>query len=58
LSKEDEILYKQAMIRIDELVEEVFQICDDVADENDFEKEWVLEAFRAKFNKAKRTRNK
>lgn len=58
MSEEDKILYKQAMKRMDELVEEVFQICDDVADENHYESEWVLEAFRAKFNKAKRTRNK
>lgn len=46
------------MKRIDELIEEVFQICDDVADKNHYEREWVLEAFRAKFNKEKRTRNK
>lgn len=58
MSEEDRILYKQAMKRMDELIEEVFQICDDVADENHYEREWVLEAFRAKFNKEKRTRNK
>lgn len=51
---EDEKVYKQAMERMDELVEEVIQICIDVADENHYEREWVLERFRAKFNSAKR----
>ncbi len=58
LSKEEEELhriYKQAMRRIDELVEEVFKICDDVADTNHYEKDWVLDRFREKFNKARRT---
>lgn len=58
MSAEDKILYKQAMKRVNELIEEVFQICDDVADENYYEREWVLVAFRAIFNKEKRTRNK
>ncbi|WP_066297798.1 hypothetical protein [Bacillus sp. FJAT-29937] len=52
---EDEMLYKQAMKRIAELVEEVFLIFDEVADENQYEREWVLDRFRAEFNKAKRT---
>ncbi|MEM5012102.1 hypothetical protein WKH57_15385 [Niallia taxi] len=47
-------LYKEAMERIDDLVEEVIQTCLDVADENDYERVWVLERFRDKFNKAKR----
>ncbi|WPQ60002.1 hypothetical protein [Paenibacillus polymyxa] len=47
-------LYEQAMERIDELVEEVFQICDDVADKNDYERDWVLDRFRERFNKARR----
>ncbi|WP_200878319.1 hypothetical protein [Lysinibacillus fusiformis] len=51
---EDEKVYKQAMERMDELVEEVIQICIDVADENHYEREWVLDRFRAKFNSAKR----
>lgn len=51
---EDEKVYKQAMERMDELVEEVIQTCIDVADENHYEKEWVLDRFRAKFNSAKR----
>jgi hypothetical protein len=49
------MLYKQAMKRITELVEEVFQICVEVADENQYEREWVLDRFREQFNKAKRT---
>ncbi|QPA61340.1 hypothetical protein [Lysinibacillus sphaericus] len=51
---EDEKVYKQAMERMDELVEEVIQICIDVAEENHYEREWVLERFRAKFNSARR----
>jgi hypothetical protein len=51
----EDALYKQAMKRIDELVEEVLQICDEVADENHYQREWVLDQFRDKFNKAKRT---
>lgn len=47
-------LFNEAMGKIDELVEEVFRICDEVADENHYEKEWVLKMFREKFNKAKR----
>lgn len=51
---EDEKVYKQAMERMDELVEEVIQTCIDVADENHYEREWVLDRFRSKFNSAKR----
>lgn len=51
---EDEKLYAEAMSRIDKLVEEVFELCDEVAEENHFEREWVLECFRQKFNQAKR----
>jgi hypothetical protein len=50
----EDALYRDAMKRVAELVEEVFQICDEVAYENHYEKEWVLEKFRAEFNKAKR----
>ncbi|WP_192043673.1 hypothetical protein [Paenibacillus rhizovicinus] len=55
---EDDELYKHAMKRIDELVEEVFQICDEVADENHYEREWVLDRFRARFSAAKRKSKK
>ncbi|MBU8773204.1 hypothetical protein [Cytobacillus oceanisediminis] len=47
-------LYKEAMERIDELVEEVMQTCEEVADENHYERVWVLEKFRDRFNQAKR----
>ena len=47
-------MYKEAMNRMDELVEEVIQTCNDVADENRYERVWVLEHFRKKFNTAKR----
>ena len=48
------MLYKHAMKRVAELVEEVLQICDEVADENKYERDWVLDRFREKFNKARR----
>lgn len=51
---EGDALYKQAMKRIDELVKEVFQKCDEVADENHYEREWVLDKFRTRFSLAKR----
>lgn len=51
---EDKI-YKQAMNCINDLVEEVIQRCDDVADENNYERDWVLEQFKNAFNKAKRS---
>ncbi len=51
---DDNKLYKQAMERIDELVEEVIETCLEVADENDYERVWVLEHFRKRFNKTKR----
>lgn len=54
---DDSTLYKEAMKRIDELVEEVLQTCNEVADENHYERAWVLDKFRERFNKAKRTPN-
>jgi Leu/Phe-tRNA-protein transferase len=54
MSDEDK-LYKEAMDRINELVEDVMQTCEEVADENDYERTWVLERFREQFNKVKRT---
>ncbi|WP_179087293.1 hypothetical protein [Paenibacillus glucanolyticus] len=54
MSGNDDVLYNEAMDRIDELVQEVIEICDKVAEDNDYEKDWVLERFREKFNKAKR----
>jgi hypothetical protein len=53
MSDEDK-LYKEAMDRINELVEDVMQTCEEVADENDYGRDWVLDRFREQFNKAKR----
>lgn len=58
LLSEEDMLCKQAMKRVAELVEEVIQICDEVADENHYERDWVLDRFREQFNKARRTRLK
>jgi hypothetical protein len=58
LSKEDdenEKVYQQAMKRVDELVEEVYQTISYVAEENHYGKDWVLERFRERFNKSKRS---
>ncbi|WP_145142125.1 hypothetical protein [Paenibacillus sp. Y412MC10] len=51
---EEDTIYKDAMKRIAELVEEVIQVCDEVADENHYERDWVLDRFREQFSKAKR----
>lgn len=51
---DEDVIYKEAMTRMDELVEQVFNICDEVADINHYERDWVLEVFKEKFNKAKR----
>lgn len=56
-SNEDMKVYKQGLKDVENLVEEVIERCDDIADENDYEKEWVLEQFKNAFNKAKRVRN-
>lgn len=55
LMADESNIYKQAMERIDDLVEEVVQTCLEVADDNHYERIWVLEQFRERFNKAKRT---
>lgn len=54
---EEDTLYNEAMKRIDELVKEVMYICEEVAEQNNYDKEWVLDRFREKFNKAKRELN-
>jgi len=54
---DEQDLYDQAMQRVDELVEEVIETCCDVADENHYERDWILDRFREKFNKAKRLQN-
>lgn len=52
----DEKVYREAMKCVDDLVQEVFRRCDEVAEENHFEPDWILDAFREKFNRAKRNR--
>ncbi|MGC6589106.1 hypothetical protein ACPV3A_29695 [Paenibacillus sp. Dod16] len=52
MSGNEDLLYIEAMDRIDELVQEVIEFCDKVANDNDYEKDWVLDRFREKFNKA------
>lgn len=49
-----EKIYQEAMQRIDDLVEEVVNICDEVAEKNNYEKEWVFHRFQEKFSKRKR----
>lgn len=53
-SSDEESIYEQAMKCIDDLVDEVIQRCNYVADQNHFESDWVLDRFREAFNKAKR----
>lgn len=54
MTGDEKRLYQEAMQKIDELVEEVLQRCEEVADENDYEKTWVFERFRERFNRRKR----
>jgi len=54
LNLSEKELYNQAMRRVDDLVEEVIETCCDVADENHYERDWVLDRFREKFNRAKK----
>ena len=51
---EDERVYKAAMERVDALVQEVIDLCDEVAEEGHYEKEWVFQTFRSKLNAAHR----
>lgn len=58
VENENAEIYKQAMKRIDELVEEVMQTCNDVALKNHYEPDWVLDRFRERFGTAKRKLSK
>ena len=51
---EDERVYKEAMERMEDLVQEVIDLCSEVADENHFEREWVFQEFKRKLNLALR----
>ena len=48
---DEDKLYYEAMEAIRALVDGVLQTCQDVADQNDYEKEWVIDRFREQFNK-------
>lgn len=52
-STEDKI-YIEAMIKVDDLVQDVFNMCEQIADQNNYEKAWVIDRFKEKFNRAKR----
>nr|WP_301289987.1 hypothetical protein [Paenibacillus sp. 1781tsa1] len=51
---DDKKLYKKAIERIDELVDEVLQTCNEVADDNHYDRDWVLDRFRTRFNRARK----
>lgn len=50
----DKEVYLKAIAAIDFLVTEAVMRCEEVANDNHFEKDWVLEQFRNKFNQAMR----
>ena len=50
---EDERIYQEAIKLVDKLVEETVQKCNEVAIENHYDKDWVLDRFSEAFHKAK-----
>ena len=50
---EDNKLYRQALEEMEELAERVLEECCEFADDNDYEKEWVISHFMSAFNKLK-----
>lgn len=50
---EDDKLYRQALEEMEELAERVLEECCEFADDNDYEKEWVISHFMSAFNKLK-----
>lgn len=46
----NEKLYFEALAVVENLVDEVIERCNEVAEENHFEREWVLRRFRERFN--------
>lgn len=57
MNYEEDSLYQDAMKKIDELIEDVFTHCEEVAEQNDYSKAWVLDIFREKFNRNRRNYN-
>ena len=51
---EDDKLYKQALEEMKELAERVLEECCEFAEDNDYEKEWVISHFISAFNKLKK----
>lgn len=43
-------IYEEACTRIDEVVADVLEQLDEVADDADYQREWVIERFRDRFN--------
>ena len=50
---EDDKLYRQALEEMEELAERVLKECCEFADDNDYEKEWVISHFMSAFNNLK-----
>lgn len=48
----DEQLLINAIERVSILVDDVIETIVEVADDNDFERDWVIEQFRKRFNAA------
>ena len=51
---EDDKLYRQALEQMKELAERVLEDCFEFAEDNDYEKEWVISQFISVFNKLKK----
>ena len=51
---EDDKLYRQALEEMKELAERVLEECCEFAEDNDYEKEWVISHFISAFNKLKK----
>lgn len=50
---EEELFYKLAMKKMNNLAEDVFNECIDFANSHDYDKEWVIERFQEQFQKVK-----
>jgi hypothetical protein len=50
----DDLLYKKAVKQMRQLAEDVLADVEMFADDNNYDKEWVLERFQEEFSKAKK----
>lgn len=48
-----DVIYKQAVSDVKDLVDYVLNECDSFADRYDYDKEWVRDRFREEFSKKK-----